>query len=496
MKRSYLRVCSFLLALLCLGLSFTACGGAGGETTTPAITQGGQTVTTAPEEVTTEYVETLDVPEDYFLNGYEFIILCTALMTNPPTPFEPKDTKQVLDEAVFRRNTIVEEDYGIVIDTVTEYTTTVGAAASRLAANRTSGDTEYDAGLIAVFESSKLAYQGYLADMNDTPYVDLKKSWWDQNATADTSIFGKTFYTTGDISYLDKEYTFAVIFNKTIAEEKNVGDLYAIVRENKWTIDVLAEMCRQVSEDLNGDDMLDSRDKYGMILWDAMLTAMINASGNTIAHIEDNALVLSLNNEQTISMIEKFVGLAADKSVINFQHMSGGVAWDKMFMNGQSLFLLEYLKALPLFRDTDLEYGILPMPKLSEEQESYYCGFAGYQTSMYCIPQDVYDNETSGIITEALAYHSQKLVTPAYYDRTLIGRNVQDPESAETLDIIFANRIYDLGLFYRVGEISTQLGYLLRDKSTDFASMYAKFSRPGEIAVKQINNFFSSFGEE
>lgn len=484
-KRIVCLALSLMFALACLA----SCGGDTPAQTTPAVTTDAP-VTDAP--VTTEPPEQLVVPDNYFLNGYEYTILCTALMTNPPTPFAFSDTGLVLDEAVYKRNTLVEDTYGISIEVITEYSTKAGKAVERLQANRSAGDTLYDAGLIDVFGVCQLAHSGYLSDMNDVPYVELEKSWWDQNATRDTSIFGKTFFTTGDISYLDKEYTFATIFNKSIAKEKGLGDLYALVREGKWTVDVMADMCKQVSEDLNGDDVLDSNDKYGLITWDAMLTASINGSGNTIAHIEDDALVLGLNNEEVISMVEKYVGLAQDKSVINFQHTSGGVSWDKMYMQGQALFLHEYLKALPLFRDTELEYGILPMPKLSAEQDNYYCGFAGYQTAMYCIPVDVYDEELSGVISEAMAYHSKELVTPAYYDRTLVGRHVQDEESEETLEIIFANRIYDLGLFYKIGTYGTQLGYLLRDKSTDFVSMYTKFEKAANADLKRINGFFAS----
>ncbi|MBQ7010364.1 MAG: hypothetical protein IJN63_01545 [Clostridia bacterium] len=490
------RVLCLILAAMCVGSMLVSCGDGkteGPAATTPAVTTDGTATTTEP--VTTEPAEALDIPEGYFLDGYEYTILCTALMTNPPTPFAYKDTELVLDDAVYRRNTIIEDTYGISIEVITEYTTTAGKAVARLQANRSAGDTLYDAGLIDVFGVCQLAHSGYLADLQDVPYVALEKSWWDQNATRDTSIFGKTFFTTGDISFLDKEYTFATIFNKTIAEEKQLGDLYAIVREGKWTIDVMADMCKLVSEDLNGDDKLDSNDKFGLITWDAMLTASINGSGNTIAHIEDDELVLSLNNEEVISVVEKYVGLAQHQSVHNFQHTTGGVGWIDMFNNGQALFLHEYLKALPSFRDTDLEYGILPMPKLSEEQENYYCGFAGYQTAMYCIPVDVYDEEISGVISEAMAYHSKLLVTPAYYDRTLIGRNVQDPESEETLNIIFANRIYDLGLFYKVGTYGTQLGYLLRDKNTDFSSMFEKFRTLSETDLKKINGFFESGNE-
>ncbi len=483
MKRT---ISLFLLVLILCG-TFAACGNGDLSDETTVVTTA-PVATEAPDSTT--YVEPLEVPKDYYLDGYEFTILCTALMTSPPTPFAYKDTDQVLDEAVYRRNLLVEDEYGISIKLVTDYTTTMGAAVTRLQANRNSGDTPYDSGLIAVFDLCKLAYQGYLADMNDVPYVALEKSWWDQNATKDISINGKTYYTTGDISYLDKEYTFAVTFNKTIAAEKNVGDLYSLVRDGKWTLDAFAEMCRGVTEDLNGDDILDSRDKYGLILWGAINTAAVNASGNTIARIDDDKLVLTLNNEQVISVVDKFVGLAKEPCVINFQKMSGGVGWVEMFQNGQSLFLMQYLKALPSFRDTDLEYGILPFPKLSEEQDNYYCGLAGYQTSMYCIPVDIYDDEISGVITEALAYYSKEIVTPAYYDKTLIGRSVQDPESAETLDIIFANRIYDLGLFYRVGNLGDQMSQLLLNKSTDFSSMFEKYRIAAEMDIKRINEFF------
>lgn len=493
-----MKKCIAFLLLFSTLFVLVGCGGGNGSPTDGDSNSGNATDVKDTGKVTepesTVVTEGLVVPDDYTLNGQEFVILCTAYMKNPPTPFAANDTQLVLDEAIYRRNTIVEDKYNITFSVPTNYITS--SSVDMIQRSRTAGDSAYDAAMMGVFDTSAMAYQGYLADMSDVPYIALEKSWWDQNATRDISIFGKVFYTTGDISYLDKEYTFAVIFNKKMAAEKQLGDLYSLVREGKWTIDELSAMCRTVSEDLNGDDVLDSNDKYGMILWDAMLTAMINASGNTIAHIEDDKLVLSVNNESTVAMVEKFIGLAQDKSVINFQHMTGGVGWGEMFTNGQSLFLLEYLKALPGFRDTDLDYGILPMPKLDVEQDKYYCGLAGYQTCMYCIPSDCYDLEASGIVSESLAYYSKDTVTPAYYERTLKGRNVQDEESVETLDIIFANRIYDLGLFYKVGDISTKLGQMLGSKSMEFASMCASTKTVAEKMVDRINGFFETFENE
>ena len=486
------RAVSFVIFAAMLAVSLCACGETVVENATPVVT----TVPTVDTTVaTTEYVELPDLPEGYFANGYNFTILCTSWMNNPPTPFKYKDTALVLDEAIYRRNTTVEDAYGIVIETVEDYTTAGNSGVMRLQANRTSGDTLYDAGLIAVFDTSKLAYQGYLADLQEVPYVDLEKSWWDKNATEDITIYGKTFYTSGDISFLDREYTFATFFNKDIAEEKNVGDLYALVRDGKWTVDAMSEMSKMVSEDLNGDDQLDSRDKYGLIMWNDTLVTMINAAGQSLATLQDDTLTLTANSPIASDMVDKYMTLCNDKSVINFQNTTGGVGWVEMYTNGQALFLIEYLKALTTFRDTELQYGILPMPKLNEEQDRYYCGLAGYQAGMYCIPADVYDEELSGIITEAMAYHSQKIVTPAYYDRTLIGRSVQDLESEETLKIIFDSRIYDLGLFYRVGSLNVKLNSMMQSKNNQYASTIETLKKLIDKSLSDINGFFSSFAE-
>ena len=44
---------------------------------------------------------------------------------------------------------------------------------------------------------------------------------------------------------------------------------------------------------------------------------------------------------------------------------------------------------------------------------------------------------------EAMAYHSYKLVRPAYYETALSERYMQDPQSKEVLDMIFGTLYFD-----------------------------------------------------
>lgn len=480
-----------LLAVLMLLPVLSACG----ENTPAVTTDPNQTqITTVPPQTSTEPVEQLILPENSQYNGTVFTILCTANMANPPTPFrENSGYSEIINEAVYQRNAKIEDSFDVVLELIEEYSLAVGPTVTRFMANRTSGDMMYDASLIAVQEASQLAYQGYLSDLNELPYVCLEKSWWDQNANKEISIFGKTYYTTGDISFSDKEYTFSVIFNKDLAKEKNIEDLYALVREGKWTLDKLSEFSQLVSEDLDGNDRFDQNDQYGLMVWAQGLITMIHGSGNSIARIdENNQFVLSLNNETSVSVTEDFIKLLNQPSSVNFQSSKDiEGAWMPMVRNNQVLFLLQYLKAVPLLRDADVSFGILPVPKYTEDQDRYHCGITNL-TAMYSVPADIVDEEMSGVLSEAMASFSQKTVTPAYIERAVKGLYVSDEESVETLELIFANRLYDLGNFYRLGALNSMLGNIVMSKNNTFASDYNRYAVASEKMANQINDFFQS----
>ena len=490
----FLRFVSIAL-LAVMVFSFSACTGPAdpGNDTTPSV---GDTVTTVPAVDTTELVTTAEgyVLPDVYYDSEDYTLLVTG---NPVgtavNPFAYSDTQLVLDNAVYMRNVTVEESLGVVLDVIYETVSNNegnGPGFKRLQADAASGESNYDSCLISAYDLGVLAQQGLLADLNEVPGMDLDMDYWDQNAKTQLAINKKLFFTTGDISYNDKEYTFAVLFNKRIAREENLGDLYALVNEGKWTFDTFAEMSRKVSVDLNGDDVMDSNDKYGLLLWDDTILYMVTGAGQKMLTLDDAGVPqLTLNTETTANIVEKYIKLTTESCSINFQHMSGGVSWINMYINGQALFLLEYFKALPSFRDTELDYGILPFPKYDEGQDNYYSGMSAWHVSFYCIPE-YSDIEYAGIVSECLAYNSEKLITPAYYERNLIGRQIKDTESGGMLDIIFDNRTYDLGYYYRTGNLSAMLLNMLRSGKTAFASQFAAYRPRAELQLKELKASF------
>ena len=84
-----------------------------------------------------------------------------------------------------------------------------------------------------------------------------------------------------------------------------------------------------------------------------------------------------------------------------------------------------------------------------------------------------YNPEATGYFIELMSAESRKVLLPEYYEINLKGKVARDQESAEMLDLIFANRIYDLGQIYDPGNFSNTLIYMTMTKDRDVASKWA-----------------------
>ena len=86
-----------------------------------------------------------------------------------------------------------------------------------------------------------------------------------------------------------------------------------------------------------------------------------------------------------------------------------------------------------------------------------------------------------------MAAESAKIVRPAYYDVTLQVKLTRDERSAEMLDLIFSNRVFDLGWLINPANIKTS-GIIepMLKKKNDFASVYAKLTKSAEASIEKV----------
>jgi len=472
---------SFLLSLLALVSCLAACDSKPVESDSASKVTDAEAVGEVP-----------DIPLTGDYGDYEFHVLSAGNQAFNDFQYE-QETSLPLDNAQYKRKLKVEEDYNITIVEDVEQKTTMGNGPGFMAVSQqvNSGDCNYDLCLLAGYDVSILAYSGYLYDFNAIDGIDLTRSWWDQNATKSLAVRDVVFFTTGDITVSDNCTAFCLLFNKELLKDYNLDNPYDLVNDGEWTIENFGKLVRGVSEDLNQDGIYDTNDRYGLLVWDDSIMAIVNAAGQRCCTISDTGEIeLTLYNESTISALEQYAEIAYDKQhAITYQRYKGTKP-ALMWQNNQGLFWTTLINNLPKIREMESDFGVLPFPKLTAEQENHYTCIAPFNSQFLCVPLVQNDVERTGVITEALAFYGQKTVLPALYDITLVGQSTRDEESEPMLDIIFNNLVYDIGYYYQIGSYNERIMDQLRAYNMNFTSMYDTYENAATMTLKIINEFY------
>lgn len=494
------RFLSLVLTAVLLCSLFAACGEATVEDTVEVGTV--QTAEPAADAPELPDPATLNIDGEFYM----YVAGNSARKTGV-TDFDTSDPESsAIDIAIHRRNEVMKEKYGveIVVENATQFNTANGSGTgfTKMYTEYMSGDNTIDAAMIGTFDVATLAYSGYIYDLAEMPYMNLSKDYWDQKANEHLSINGKMYYTTGDIMITDNLFTHAILFNKEMVKEYGLDDPYQMVRDNEWTLENFAGLVKQIGEDVNMDGIYNEKDKYGLMTWKDATLGIYAAGGERVCKINDQGLLeLTFYNERMVNLLETYQAMAYDQShVYNYQYdnltgqQSATSTWDTnrdaVFSEGRAAFYMSLLTVVNRHRDSDVDFGILPMPKFEAEQEEYGHAISSFHAQFLCVPAMIADPERSGIVLEELAYQGREILTPAYYDQTLVGQTMRDEESVEMLDIIFASRVYDVGNYYKIGTYSDKLVGLCISRSP-ITSIYETFRSPAEQMLKIINQFMA-----
>ena len=498
MKKTATRI----LALFLMGLmlsSTVACGG-----NTPAITTDpskgtDSTTKTTETDVVTEAIPGIWAPDDWnkLLGSGDYTCnILLGLTTLGRDEFKTESSATVFDAAVFRR-TQQMMDLGVCMETEVHLTGGFSAY-TRLNEQYTAGDTDYDFTIARSYDVAKLTTAGYLYDLNTLDNLDLSNPWWDETVTRDCTIGNSVYFTSGDISTLVNDFVCCIAVNKKLFSEvtgETTTTLYNTIGEGKWTLDVLDKYAKMLSEDLNNDEILDSRDKFGLAVWDSRVIAAIHGCGGKVVTINDKGeLTLTLNTERNAQGVEKFLEMCMNPYVLNMSGMTGGKSWKTLFPDEQLMFSMSSFNSLSDYRNLEnADYGILPQPKTFEDQDNYYSSIVSTHACFFAMPLMQENAERTAAIAEALGYLGQEYLTPAYYTKTLEGQYIRDNESADSIRICFDGKVVDLGDYFSIGTYYKQLAQLLDNRNpTGFASMYETYRKAAETALSSLNEQMQS----
>ncbi|MCL1792239.1 MAG: hypothetical protein FWG34_00055 [Oscillospiraceae bacterium] len=447
------------------------------------------------EDEATEPQFLLELPEGANYGGYEFKVLTRGDEMHQ-YPLHSRDIiaeeeiGEPINDAVFKRNIIVEDLLNIQMTMIAldegDETRPNQAVKKAVAA----GDDMYDLLMTHEIYSAPTAQSGYLMNMANIPYIDFSKPWWCKSATDDLSFGNKIFLALSDFSVSSNDHAYIVLFNKNLHQEFALDNLYEAVLSNKWTFDVMYDLIKDVSKDLNGDGKMTIDDLYGLILGGGQLN-FFYAGGNTVMKKDENNIpYYDILTERAISTFEKAYDICVGDHTFSFSDWND-VKVPPTFAEGHGLLMTTQIGIVPQLRDMDVDFGIIPYPKLDEQQEKY-AEYVDGHAQLMSVPITVQDTEKVGAIIEALSYYSREYVVPAYYDINLKTKFSRDAESSEMLDIIMEGRVFDFGYVYDNWVVAFKFADQINAKKREFVSIIEKNLPAAEKQLVKIIDAYES----
>ncbi len=449
--------CIPLLLFFSLLLSaFVSCGSTAENT--PAGTDTQPAAAAEPAETEAPGIPEPDLPEKNY-EGADFTILAhMGEGASYKELFIAADTMdgEVVNDTVFNRNTMIEDKFNInwnVIADVQAWTT----ARNLIFA----GDSSVDIIDTQATRVSSLATDGYLFNYLDLDYVNLDAPYWSEAVAKDLTVGGSLYLMPNDLSMRFMDSTRFCYFNKSLAADYELGDLYDVVYADRWTLDTFLETVRMVSADTNGDGVYDEADTYGMLTESSQMVGnFVTASGIHLTETDkDGNITVTCITEKTEALLAKMKdALYRVQWAKDFEDLPQNVPGftnvynygRSLFAAGQFLFVQNGLNCISQFRAMEDDFGVLPMPKYDESQEGYYHRADPFSL-LFALPKTLADPERAGIVMEYGGWLSNKMVFPAYYETTILQKRVRDERDIDMLTLIRQSSRYEITEVFNIG---------------------------------------------
>ena len=373
--------------------------------------------------------------------------------------FNEADAGAHINDAIYKRNTAVEDRYQIELVYYPVVSNVVNAFDDNfMAPIQTAVLTNENAYQLAAGYEYQLAYNSVLGNFLDwyqVPNVDMDGDWWDRNFAEAATYQNQVYIMTGSLSLSHLYSSSCVFFNEDLVNSRidnGSAELFGKVESGEWTLETFETYVKMFTLDDDGIEGMTEDDSYGFATNDSTAVDAFVLCSNIAISGRD-----SEGNIKLYNVNEKLINLASTLNRI--MHTSGDTyvqdgrveALDHhigMMMRGKTAFTTSHLERAVKLRTTEVNYGILPYPKYDENQKNYYSVTMDFSTAFTIPKTESGDLDFVGTITEALAFYSYHYVRDALYNTVLKFRDAKDANSSKCVDIILENPKYDFATIY------------------------------------------------
>ncbi len=486
------RTVSMLLLTAMLASLFASCAGDDQANSKAQTTSADGVTTAADAETEINYLDMLPAAD---FGGQDCDILCRESLVDEI--WIEEEIGETMNDAVYRRNKAVEEKYKVVITPVptpgdwSTQSTFIDALRGSVQAQ----DGAYDISASYLAFTSTMATEGLFYNLYDIDTIDLSNVWWTQGFVENNTLNGRLYTTIGDVSLSMWESLFGIFFNKQLAVDYDIGDVYQTVKDGKWTLDTLQNMSKKVSGDINGDSEYTEDDLYGFITNQNNIRVFVTSCDIPFTKRNDEgSFDFIYYGDKVVTLYERMFSYLFDGNEVYIDWHSNN---SKIFMADRALFATATLGSTETYRQMDTDFGILPYPKYDESQKNYISHSAD-NLSVFAIPASVTDPEFSGTILEALSAESKQTVIPAFYDIALKGKGTRDNDSEAMIDLIRDTVIFDFGYVHAVtinGLFQFFGDTLVTGSNPSLASVYEKKEKQFITAFDKVLEAYNKITE-
>ncbi len=427
LKNIFLKVLCFAVAVIIAG-SIAAC-------TNPPVT---------PDETTANDKTRPDIPSELNEDGFTLSILNYAEgsgYSKATLDCEYDEDLTRVDEAIYKRNRKIEQDYKCRIDV-----TGVPVPSSTLTTIIPSGDSSFD--LSMCYEEWIGQILEYVIGWDALPHVDLSAPWWNTQGNKTFNIRGIQFAATGDFSLSHYNKIYCFIYNKDLYGDIDTGyDLYELVKSRAWTLDRLYEIARPFNRNLDGDvNVRSDDDGHGIVATSKVLfSLLLNGSGIKIIQSDKNGdPYFALQERSATNVLQKIVEInTGDDGYYRNAPKPNDALYLSTYAKGNTLFYACILSGVGSTPDYDFETGYMPAPLYDETQDDYHSVSIG--GNVMVIPKTLSASRRDDVSTilEYMSFLSRDTVVKEYV-QTYLKTRLADGKDAEIIQLLFDTVDYDL----------------------------------------------------
>ncbi|MBQ8510765.1 MAG: hypothetical protein IJ493_12750 [Clostridia bacterium] len=441
-----------ILLLCALLTGCTSCGGESPAETTTANT------TTAPTETTSPYADNL--PDDLNFGGETVTFLYRDEIADEF--FTDESNGDIVNDTLYESIRSVEERLNVYIETVRReghLTSVRQEYMDHITSSVLAGDDTYDWVDLMIGNSTVMMRNGIFLDLTQNKYMDFDQPWYLKGLTETVTVDNKLFFASGDVSIGYLKNSFCIYFNHDLAETYQLENLYTLVDNGQWTLDKVMELAAIASQDLNADGKYDSADNIGFMIHD--YTHLYGFMGSTqISFFEKNEsgeweYVLGSQRDSDIcdklyTLLNESTGIFYDPDITNAipERIDSYNSLTTQFTSGNVLMITAQMDdAVSLLRNMKDSYGVLPFPKLDEDQENYQSSSRSTHNA-FSMPVTCGDPDMAGAVYEALGASNYTKLLPAYFEVAMKTKYSNDDDSARMFDIIHDSFVLDFGYMF------------------------------------------------